>query len=424
MFQAMYFFQDTLEMYRPASMIINGLIHTNGDMYLSADPNALTIQSYVSYVGAYSNNPPPYASTWSGYMGTVSPPVYSNGGASAQVSQVQPYQPLGSSLNSVLNTTDTNPNNDSLHELIEPPNTSYSDPPQIASRRLYNKAGIILTINGASKTVTTQNGTSLTASQINSIKSAVTGQTTIYDQRQGQNVNVDNVNVGNLTTVLNAASGFNGVFYIQDTSASTNPAAIRLQNGGVLPNNGLTVASQNAVYVQGDYNTGTTGGNYNNVPSNSAGNPSNTDSPTVSGYTRKPAAIAADAVMLLSNAWNDSNSASALSSRIATNTTYNMALLAGFMPSGYQPASGSQYGYSGGANNYPRFLEDWSNNYCTYYGSMVELFQSKTFTGKWDTGNIYAPPNRCWNFDTNFLTTPPPGSLDAATYSRGAWSKF
>ena len=98
--------------------------------------------------------------------------------------------------------------------------------------------------------------------------------------------------------------------------------------------------------------------------------------------------------------------------------------LAGFMPAGYKPATGAQYGFSGGAINYPRFLEDWSGVSCTYFGSMVELFQSKTFTGEWDTGVIYRPPDRRFNFDTNFNSKPPPCSLSVSSWSRGTWAKF
>jgi hypothetical protein len=109
---------------------------------------------------------------------------------------------------------------------------------------------------------------------------------------------------------------------------------------------------------------------------------------------------------------------------VASNTTYNTAIVSGFMPSGYQPTVGAQYGYSGGANNFPRFLEDWTSKYCTYYGSMVELFPSQIFTAPWDTGVIYAPPVRCWNFDSNFTANPPPGSLSAVSWSRGTWVKY
>ena len=69
-------------------------------------------------------------------------------------------------------------------------------------------------------------------------------------------------------------------------------------------------------------------------------------------------------------------------------------------------------------------MENWGSKYCTYFGSMVELYQSKSFTARWDTGVIYRPPNRCWNFDTNYRSSPPPGTLDAASWTRGSWAKY
>jgi hypothetical protein len=235
--------------------------------------------------------------------------------------------------------------------------------------------------------------------------------------------------VGALRTALSSGvSGFNGVLYINDTTPLTTtdpePKTVRLKNGGILPDAGLTVVSENPIYIQGDYNTGSTTTTTNNVPSNNGGNPSNTDSPTVAGYTRKPSAVIGDAVMMLSNNWSDTNSSLSLSNRPATHTTYNTAIISGFMPSGYQPPSGSKYGYSGGANNFPRFLESWSNQHCTYYGSMVELFQSAKFTGRWNTGNIYSPPGRRWNYDTLFNNNPPPGAVSGTTWSRGTWAKW
>ena len=62
---------------------------------------------------------------------------------------------------------------------------------------------------------------------------------------------------------------------------------MRLINGGTLPTDGLTVASQNPVYIQGDYNT-------------------------TSASTRGSAAVFADAVTILSNNWKDINSSGAL----------------------------------------------------------------------------------------------------------------
>lgn len=60
----------------------------------------------------------------------------------------------------------------------------------------------------------------------------------------------------------------------------------------------------------------------------------------------------------------------------------NTAIVSGNVPTPALPAEG----YSGGAENYPRFLEDWSSSTMTYYGSMVELYQSKQAIGPWGKG--------------------------------------
>ncbi len=445
LFQAMYFFEHNLEIYRPAPIIVSGLVHTNARAYLSgSSAGSLTFQSNVSYVEGYSESTdPPYSNTWSGWApNSEIAPIYPNGQAN-QVKQVGRIEPIGKEPLAVLDTTDANPNNDTMREIIEPPNTSYPDPPEIAKRRLYNKAGLLININGGTISVTGRNGSALSSAQQTAIRDTISAKTTIYDQREGKNVEVSSIDIGALKDVIdgngnngngngngngnNGISGFNDVIYINDTTPITalnpKPKAVRLQNGGVLPDGGLTVASENPIYIQGDYNTGTTVSPLL-VPANATGNPTNSDRPTVPGYTRKPSSVIGDAVMLLSNSWSDANSSLGLTSRDASNTTFNTAIISGFMQSGYQPTVGSQYGYSGGAINFPRFLEDWGGNACTYYGSMVELFQSKTATGRWDTGVIYRPPARRFNFDTQFTDNPPPGGVNGVTFSRGTWAKY
>jgi len=168
---------------------------------------------------------------------------------------------------------------------------------------------------------------------------------------------------------------------------------------------GLTVASANPIYVQGDYNTGSTA---SVQPASNSGDPTQ---PTVPGYTRQPAAIIGDAVTILSNSWSD-----ALAGTVpdATNTTVNAGIISGIVP------SGSGY-YSGGVENFPRFLEDWSGKSFTYYGSMLELYNSQQGIGHWGAANVYSPPNRAWYFDTNFLSKPPPGLMASYDYVRSRW---
>lgn len=165
--------------------------------------------------------------------------------------------------------------------------------------------------------------------------------------------------------------------------------------------------------MQGDFNTGS-------VPSAVPGatpsvqplsNTGTTNSPTVSGYTRQPAAIVGDAVTLLSNSWMDSKSGT---KPAASNTTYNAAIISGNVP------SGDGY-YSGGVENFPRFLEGWGGKTVTYYGSMIQLYQSEQAVGHWGAASVYDAPNRAWYFDSNFITTPPPGLLYTVNYVRSRW---
>ena len=107
--------------------------------------------------------------------------------------------------------------------------------------------------------------------------------------------------------------------------------------------------------------------------------------------------------------------------RNASSTTVNSAIFTGIVPT-----SGSNY--SGGVENLPRILEDWSGDTFTYKGSMIVLFNSETATAKWlNTGsanNVYNAPIRNWSFDTQFLESSklPPGTPSVRILSRMTWA--
>ena len=244
---------------------------------------------------------------------------------------------------------------------------------------------------------------------------AISTNQTIQDNREAAPIRLATLDVSQIeTTVTNGnpsyKSSFNSIVYMYDSSnISSARRGIRIKNGTKIPTNGFTLASNNPVYIQGDFNTGGT-------PA-SDGNPSDPTTPQVSGYTRAPTSVLADAVNILSNTWNDANSFGGLSSRIASNTTVNTAIVSGIVPT--NPVDGS---YSGGAENFPRFLEDWSRAALTYYGSMVELYKSQQSTGEWPgTGIVYNPPTRQWYFDNNFKIKPPPGGLMLYSYVKSRW---
>ena len=406
------FYVDDLEFSPSQTFKINGPVHTNGNLYIST--SNFTAANSVAYSGEYVNGYAP--SDTSGHTGSITAPNFAAGMPPVQAAA---FLPFGWDLN--INSTDQSTNNDSYHELLETP---VGTPDALANVRMYNQADYRILIDSSNNiTITKKDGTAIvnsgtTKPQYTAIAGALTLNQAIQDNRENAYVRLATLNVGSITTALSNGTLSGSIIYIKDTttngtsvsskiggagqSVATTQRAIRLTNGAVLPNSGLTITSENPVYIQGNYNTGT-----GTVPSN---NGTYTD-PDATGYTRKPAAVMGDAINILSGAWNDNNSTLQIASRTASNTTVNAALVGGITPS-------KNGNYSGGGENFIRYLEDWKNNSFTYYGSMVELFQSKTALGAWSgSGLIYkAPLNSNWFYDSNFGNSAPPGNLQIASY--------
>jgi hypothetical protein len=158
---------------------------------------------------------------------------------------------------------------------------------------------------------------------------------------------------------------------------------------------GLTIVSENPVYIQGDFNNPGLSITFANVGVG--------------------ASIIADAATLLSDNWNDVNSfafpyLSNTDGRIAHDTTYRVAIAAGkgipfIFPTGYY----QDFGTDGGAHNFLRLLEDWGasqpNGTLYYEGSIVSMFYNHQAVGTYKCcQNVYNPPGRAYEFDANFLT--------------------
>jgi hypothetical protein len=413
-------YMDDLEFQPTNSFTVTGPVSTNGSLYIGS--SNFTTTDRVSYGADYVNG---YSPNDTSHNGSITAPNFP---ASMPPGQTSPYLPFG--WNVSLSTSDTNPNNDSYHDVIEQPNGSYSD--ALSNIRMYNQADYKVLIDQSNNiTITDYNGVAIvnsgnTKNAYQAITGAITTNQAIQDNREGTYVRLASLDVSAITSAVNSGTlitsnnGNTGmVLYIKDTTTNgtgvsskiggtgttvtTTERAIRLKSGATLPNSGLTVVSENPVYIQGDYNTGG-----NNPPSDSG----TYTSPTVSGYTRKPAAVYADAINILSGAWNDTNSTLSIPNRIATSTTVNTALVTGEVPSG-----GGKY--SGGGEGFVRFLEDWqkNGNTFTYYGSMVELFNSVTAIGSYSSSaSIFKQPGLHWYYDSNFGSTTPPGNLMIAAY--------
>ena len=197
---------------------------------------------------------------------------------------------------------------------------------------------------------------------------------------------------------------------------------VRLINGQTIPGTydtvtpantiGFTVASENAVYVKGNYNA--TGVAAYGTPTVSTDYiPLSTSSGDV------PASIASDAIIVLSNNWRDSMSFSVpftSSSRVASETTCRFAMLSGDTITSLNATpnqGGGDLKMNGGVHNFKRFLETWGGVRLNYSGSLINLFNSHNNNGTYKTGGgVYSPPNRNWVFDATFLDINrlPPGT--------------
>jgi hypothetical protein len=408
------FYVDPLEIHPGPPFTVTGWVNTNSNLYTAH--NTLTFADKVTYASDW------FISFMPGDSQHPETPTSPNWPPNLPPARDVALQPFGMDSTSIFSTTDANPNNDSYHELIQVPVAGYSDP--LFGSRYWDQASVAIKIDAANNVTIGQPNSDGTITAFNNSNSlyqmfngAISTNQTIQDNRETANIRlvtldiskVEN-NTGGLSPTYKSSS-FNGIVFIYDNSnTSASRRGVRLLNGSKIPATGLTVASVNPVYIQGDFNTGGT------PPSN--GNPGDPTTPQVSGYIRAPCAVITDAVNVLSNSWNDANSYAGTSSRVASNTTLNTAVLAGIVPTAPVGGDGS---YSGGAENFPRFLEDWSHAILTYYGSMVELYQSQQSTGEWGKANVYVPPTRHWYFDTNFKVRPPPGSLMVYTYVKGRW---
>jgi len=70
-------------------------------------------------------------------------------------------------------------------------------------------------------------------------------------------------------------------------------------------------------------------------------------------------------------------------------------------------------------------LENWSGKKFMWKGSAVDLWLSEKATGTWG-GSYYSPPNREWEFDTDFLDPNklPPGTPWISIVMKTSWREI
>lgn len=397
-FQFAIFFNSLLEFVNAAPLTVRGRVHANSNIFLGS-PSSLALNENVTATGFIARQAW-FGFTMSDYTGSI---TY-GGTVTSNTSALT--LPIG-----------TNNTAAAVREVIAIPPPTEPMSSAMGQQRFFNKAEMLILVSNA--TVTVRVKTPFDASPVTipwtNANFFIATNVSFTDQREGKTMRVTELDIARFRTwaatntsviaKLGAGNPPNLVYVADDrTVSASQQTAVRLINGQTLPARGLTLATVNPLYVRGHFNC-----------------TNNAHLGTTNTSSTLPSSLIADALTVQSGAWSDGASGSAYTSRVATDTTINAALLAGMV---YTSADGNT-SKSGGVVNFPRLLEAWSGRTLTLNGSLVNLFDSARATAQFQApGVYYNAPNRNFNFDPNFLdsTRLPPGSPELRVLIRGAWA--
>lgn len=336
-----------------------------------------------------------------------------------------------------LGTTAYDPIN-SGRAIIEPPlptgHSKYNE--EIENQKMSNKAGLYFKWDTTTSTINAydSDGNALDISNLeNSLWEYK--HDTLYDRRRGDWITTVNIHTGKLKQLIESpdtsdntkyiggydpASEWNGVVYFESYStdsdasaaAELNKTGIRLLGGETdvsgegIPSRGtdpgMSFVTNNALYIQGHFN---------------ADGISSAASSYEPEMGEVPVAIMGDSLTFLSENWNDADTSWKPN---AVTTEVSAAAVSGIRPPDVQ----GDDSYSGGAHNFPRFLERWTGDTFYLRGSMVCLYECEVDFSKWST-SYYSPPNRGYGFNNLFKDgTYPPGTPLLRTYRRDNYQKM
>lgn len=384
-FQHAVFYNNDLEMLPGPDMTLSGRIHSNHDIYLGSN-NTLTIDStYLRSAGEIFESRKDSATT---LPGDVS--IRIDAGGFALMNGLDSNDPnwTADALTRWNGTVQS-----AVHGVT---NLTAPSTGSIQTGGYYQMNANVSIVNNTLY----KNGAPL-AEGIDYPVGTITASTTLYNNREAKNIRMTTIDMEKLAGNSGTCAGgpcpnnmpANGLLYTTRNDAlATEEAGIRLVNGAQIDSAiGLTVVSDDPVYIQGNYNT----------------------------VNERPTSIICDAINLLSNNWSDANSTLNVNSRAANATTYNVAFVAGID----ETTAG---GYNGGLENYPRLHENWTGKNLNIKGSFVALWDSTIATGAWQYGNPqYTAPNRNWEYNTSFNNPAnlPPFTPWAVEARRIAWWK-
>lgn len=294
----------------------------------------------------------------------------------------------------------------------------------------------------------------------------------LYDARQQAAYDVMNVDVGVLREIIhgeregafagnpngifNPEHHWNGVVYIEtpfDTAAAasrpdrivtaTGELVVRLENAERLPDpfpesspiRGMTLATNAPLYLRGHFNAdGVKNSNDGSIPADVYDPAFHADP----GHPEVPAALMADSITLLSNAWDDTQAKKGVANSSGTNRAWGVrdavyTEVSAALITGAGVVDGDPNARADGAVNFIRYLENWHDTEQVFRGSMIALYQSEVQSRARrmmpdrshpdDFNHFYWPPNRLYGFHEFFQNgLYPPGLPMSRAYFRTSFS--
>ncbi len=446
LFQFAIFYDKDLEFSNTATLTVGGRIHTNFDLYFNAGSggSTLTINGLTTAVGQ----------TYRGFKdqnacgGAVQVQAIGGGltGINCGGSRVALTNAALNTWNGGIRQGVLKLNVPKPAAFTPTPGAQYWDGAEL--RVVYDLAATQVQVRDANNAINIVATNTLNATCGAPVTSSANA---FYDRREGpvaggtsgRLITMLEVNMGNLLTcinnnaaVLNVPGGLantsdNGLvlyFTVIGLNSNLNPSGygVRLRNGNNLSpfNNtkGITVVSDQPIYIQGDYNNNNNGVVPGWVPASVMGDVINVLS---ANYANAPTRVGTRPVLLTAAIpCNQPTKGQApLDCRPATNTTIRAAIVGATDSTGNaEGAAGRDVGISnGGVNNMMRYHEEWGFNggliggaaTFTYQGSLVSLNTPLHMAGTWSLGgpnftppgrSIYNPPIRNWSYDTRFNT--------------------
>jgi hypothetical protein len=427
LFQFAAFYDKDLEILPGPAMTLAGPVHTNGDLYLNAG-TSLGVDGQVTTAGNFwrgrkdgassCDSNPVQVKNSSGTYVTVLPtcstrtqmaqtPTLDGWGGTIRTKQLKVVVPEVESLDPTAGKVFWDKADLRIVAKVDA-NDLYTGF-EVQGPTGANIAANVTTLTACTGTAGYQSG-GLSASVANKAVSAAY----IWNTRENSWITVLDVDMQALFNCLHNSNWFGSSKPLSDSSdgglvfhftvsgnnsnAVKNKYGVRLRNGaslrasvaGATVPRGLTVVTNQAMYIMGNYNS----------------------------LNKIPAAVMSDSLNVISSGWVDATDAGARAAspnhntapntgtlyaqRVGATTTINSAFLSGTdVTGGAEGTTGQGGAYNGGLENYPRFHENWSGQNLVYRGSFVSLNKPRHVNGTWGSQQ-YSPPNRDWNYDVSF----------------------